>query len=393
VVERAALGLLMLYAFAVPWEYSLDLGEPLGNVARICGLLLLLAMVPLVLRRDELRRPGAVQWLVMGLLLFFVLSGLWTVDVDTTVDKMRSYFQVMMVVWIGWELVRSPNHLRWLMLSVVAGCWVLAVLTMMEFTSAEAVAAEQIRFAAEGQDPNDVARFLDLGFPLAAWLLATEKTWWCRWLAAGYVPVGFTAVLLTASRGGFSGALVALAGTTVLLVRWRPKAAMAVLAGIAGLGVATWGLVPADTLDRLGTIPEQIGSGDLNDRLSLWIAGFRAFRQAPWLGYGAGNFSLAAGLSPGDTAHNTGMAILVTGGLAGAGIFLGLLMALGSAVWRMGGLLQVAMGTLLAVWLTTAMVGSVEENRTTWLVFTIMALAGEMDGGSREPSMAEYRRL
>ena len=38
-------GLLMLFAFAVPWEYALDLGEPLGNVARILGLVLLAVMV------------------------------------------------------------------------------------------------------------------------------------------------------------------------------------------------------------------------------------------------------------------------------------------------------------------------------------------------------------
>ena len=27
--------LLLLFAFAVPWEYSLDLGEPVGNIARV----------------------------------------------------------------------------------------------------------------------------------------------------------------------------------------------------------------------------------------------------------------------------------------------------------------------------------------------------------------------
>ena len=42
-MRRIAWVLLLLFAFAIPWEYSLDLGEPLGNVARIAGLLLLLA--------------------------------------------------------------------------------------------------------------------------------------------------------------------------------------------------------------------------------------------------------------------------------------------------------------------------------------------------------------
>jgi len=43
-MRRVAWGLLLLFAFAVPWEYSLDLGEPLGNIARVVGLVLLAAI-------------------------------------------------------------------------------------------------------------------------------------------------------------------------------------------------------------------------------------------------------------------------------------------------------------------------------------------------------------
>ena len=50
-------------------------------------------------------------------------------------------------------------------------------LTLANFSSPEAIAAGQIRFVAEGQDPNDVARYLDLGFPLAALLLNSEPRW------------------------------------------------------------------------------------------------------------------------------------------------------------------------------------------------------------------------
>jgi len=66
-VKQLTMVLLILFSFAVPWEYSLDLGEPLGNVARIVGVLLLLAVAPLLLLRKGLRLPGATQWLVLGL--------------------------------------------------------------------------------------------------------------------------------------------------------------------------------------------------------------------------------------------------------------------------------------------------------------------------------------
>jgi O-antigen ligase len=382
-MQRLTIVLLTIYAFSVPWEYSLDWGEPLGNVARILGLLLMLTGTLAVLGRKEFTRPGAVQWLVLALYLYFACSYFWTVDAEATLEKARAYFQVMMVVWIAWEFANLPRRLHGLLLAFVAGCWILTLLTLLNYTSVSAASAEQlanqVRFVAEGQDPNDVARFLDLGFPLGVLVFATDKCPLVRWLAIGYVPAGLTAVLLTASRGGFSAAMAALLGSAVLLVVWRPRAAALVFLGLAVTVGALWMFVPAESLDRLGTIPEQVGAGDLNERLNIWVAGWHAFTQAPWRGYGAGSFTTAAGLAPGDTAHNTAMAVLVTGGLAGAGIFMAILACVGAAVARSRGLLRIALGTVLVVWLITSMVGSVEENRTTWLLFSVMAVAGRME--------------
>jgi O-antigen ligase len=377
-MHRFTVALLILFAFAVPWEYSLDLGEPFGNAARILGIFLLLAAIPLVLICKEVRRPGWVQWLVLALYLYFACSYFWTVDQQATMEKIRAYFQVMMAVWLIWEVAETPEHLRALLRAFVAGCWVLALLTFADFSSAGAVAAEQIRFVASGQDPNDVARFLDLGFPIAALLFATETSWLIRVLAIGYIPAGLTAVVLTASRGGFSAAIAALFGSAVLLVMARPRAASVIFVALSIMAGALWLFVPAGSLDRLATIPQEVGSGDWNDRLNIWDAGWHAFQQSPWWGSGAGAFTSASGLAPGDTAHNTVMAVLVTGGLLGTLIFVSIVVAAAVAVARTEGLLRVALGTTLAVWAITSMVGSVEENRATWLLFGIMALADRL---------------
>jgi O-antigen ligase len=314
---------------------------------------------------------------VLALYAYFACTYFWTVDAALTLEKIRAYFQVMMVVWIIWELGDTAEHLRWLMRAFVAGCWVLAVLTIVNYALATD-GGEQIRFVAQGQDPNDVARFQDLGFPLAALLFATEGQWATRLLAIGYVPAGLLAVLLTASRGGFSAALAALMGSAILLVVWRPRASSMVFVGLAVTTGALWLFVPLESLDRLATIPEQLAGGNLNDRVNIWTAGWQAFMQAPWRGYGAGTFATAARLAPEDTAHNTVMAVLVTGGLVGATIFLGIVAAVCGAVWRTSGLLRVALGTALTVLFITSMVGSVEENRMTWLLFGMVALAGRL---------------
>ena len=381
-MDRLARGLLLLFVFTIPWEYSLDLGEPLGNVARITGLVLLLVAIPAILQRGRLRNPGTLQWLVLGLFLWFCCSYFWTMDQQATLERVRGYFQEMMIVWPVWEFAENPGDLRELLRAMLAGSWVLAILTVANLASPDAIASGQIRFAAFGQDPNDVARFLDLGFPVAALLLDWETTMPGRFLAFGYVPLGFTAMLLTASRGGFLAAIVALSGCGILLFQKHKRWVVTGVLALPMIGVALWFLVvPHETLERLASIQEQIRGGDLNQRLNIWAAGWRAFVQAPFLGHGAGSFVGAAGLAPIDTAHNTALSLLVEGGIGA--LFLALAIVVVSVRSAIGtsGPLRIALVTLLLVWIVSSLVGTVAESRTTWLLLSLVALAGRVVTG------------
>src|ERR1700685_1878153 len=250
-MRRTTWILLHVLAFAIPWEYSLDLGEPLGNVARIAGLLVLLAAVPAVLQAGSMRNFNAFCWITLALYLCFCCTCFWSIDSVVTQEKLRAYFQEMMIVWLVWEFADTPADLRDLLRATVAGSWVLAVLTLFAFRSPEAIAAGQIRFAAYGQDPNEVARFLDLGFPLAALLVNCEQRWLPRALALGFFPLGFVAVLLTASREGFLAAVVAFVGSAILLMRGRAKRVVAAAFVLPPFLAALWLIVPGATLARL----------------------------------------------------------------------------------------------------------------------------------------------
>lgn len=377
-MRRVAWGLLLLFAFAVPWEYSLDLGEPLGNIARAVGVMVLLAAIPAVFQAGRLRTPGPMQWLVLALYLWFCCSYFWTIEPLATLVKLRGYFQEMMIVWVVWEFAESPRDVRALLRVFVAGSWVLAVLTLANFGSAEAAAAGQIRFVAEGQDPNDVARFLDLGFPLAAVLLTSERRWPGRLLAVGYLPLGLVAVVLTASRGGFLAAILALTGCGLLLMRQHARAVLAGAVALPALAAALWFAVPRETFERLATIPSQLESGDLNQRLNIWDAGWHAFVQSPLVGTGAGSFVSAAGLHPLDTAHNAALSILVGGGLCAFFLVMGVVALAARSVLKIRGQLLVALITVLLVLAVASIVDTVEENRTTWLLLGIMAVAGRL---------------
>ncbi len=377
-MRRIAWLLLLLFAFTIPWEYSLELGEPLGNIARVVGLLALLAAIPAILQAGRLRAPGLMQWLVLAFFLWSCCTYFWTIEPQETVTKLRGYFQELMIVWLVWEFAEDAGDLRALLRVTVAGSWVLAVLTVANFASAEALADAQMRFAAFGQDPNDVARFLDLGFPLAALLVNSERRWPWRLLAAGYLPLGLLGVLLTASRGGFLAAVVALVGSGLLLAYGHPKRLLAGGLALPALAAALWFIVPHESFERLATIPEQLQSGDLNQRLNIWTAGWHAFVRAPLFGAGAGSFVSAAGLGPIDTAHNTALSIAVGGGLIALFLATAIVSA---AIWSIAqtrGPLKWAMAVALLVWFSTSLVATVEESRTTWLLLAMIALAGRL---------------
>lgn len=382
-MRRIAWLLLLLFAFVIPWEYSLELGAPFGNIARIVGLLLLLAAIPAVLQTSRLRAPGLMQGLVLSFFLWLCCTYFWTIEPLETVARLRGYFQEMMVVWLVWEFAESARDLRALLRAAVAGSWVLAILTVSNFASAQAVADAQIRFAAIGQDPNDVARFLDLGFPLAALLINSERRWGWRLLAAGYLPLGLLGVLLTASRGGFLAAVVGLAGSGLLLAYGHPKRVLAGALALPPMAAALWFIIPHGTFERLGTISEQLQHGDLNQRLNIWAAGWHAFARAPFFGTGAGTFVSAAGTASLDTAHNTALSIAVGGGLVALFLASAIVAAAIWSITQTRGPLRWALGVTLAVWAVTSLVATVEESRTTWLLLALIALAGRL--GAEQP--------
>jgi len=64
----------MLYAFAVPWEYALDLGEPLGNIARILNLLTLFLPSHASWKQGAYVARASYRGCVLALYMFFVCS-------------------------------------------------------------------------------------------------------------------------------------------------------------------------------------------------------------------------------------------------------------------------------------------------------------------------------
>jgi len=373
-MRAVARALLLVFVFAVPWEYSLDFGAPWGNVARLTGVVLLLVAVPAVFREGRVRTPGPLHVLTLAVFLWMCATSLWSIDPATTLERLPGYFQELMIVALAREFVADERELRDVFCAWLLGSWVLAVLTAVAF-AANAAAGTEIRFVAAGQDPNDVARFLAFGLPVAAFVFDADPRRWFRWVAALYIPVGTAAILLTASRGGFVASLVALTGCVVLLAQKHRRLVFGGALALPLFAVCLSLLLPAGSLARLASIAAQVQGGDLNQRVNIWDAGWHAFLNAPFFGHGAGTFVSAAGLAPIDTAHNTVLSVLVEGGIAGLSIGIALIACATAMAFNTHGVLRIALLTLLAVLCVASMVGTTGENRMTWLLFALIGLA------------------
>jgi len=231
---------------------------------------------------------------------------------------------------------------------------------------------------AEGQDPNDVARYLDLAFPMAGLLLICARRWIVRMLLIVFLSLGLVAVFLTASREGILVAIVALAGCGVLLARSRTRLAIRLSAAMALSGIAIWFAVPRATIERIRTIPAELTGGDLNQRWDIWGAGWNAFAHAPFIGTGVNTFVAAAGLAPIDTAHNTPLAISVETGVAGLVLATSILALSCVYALQTPGRLRPALITALLVLIMSSIVATVHENRATWLLLGVIASAGRI---------------
>ncbi len=152
---------------------------------------------------------------------------------------------------------------------------------------------------------------------------------------------------------------------------------------------AIWITIPRQTLERLATTPGELARRDLNQRWDIWAAGWQAFIHAPFCGTGAGSFVAAAGLAPTDTAHNTALALLVEGGIVAFLIAAAIGLYSFICVSELGGPLRIGLGAALLTWVVSSSVATVQENRATWLLLGVVAVAARL--AAEEPEALTQR--
>jgi O-antigen ligase len=366
----AAWPLVCAFVFSIPWEKSLFV-PAVGTISRLLGVLAVTAGVVAAIRRKSIRPPNLALLVAAVFVVWTALTYFWSVAPADTVERVKTFAQLLAMLWLVWDCCRTHGQQLGLMQAYVAGASVASVMTMIRY--AQGHQTYYLRYAAAGFDPNDLGLTVVLSIPLALYL-ALRGRGWRRWAYRAAVALAIEAVLLAASRT----ALVAcLAAFGFALWTWREADGSQKISSVILLCFLIVGalyLAPSASRRRLATLPFELMNGTLNSRTRIWKAGVEVVLSHPVCGVGAGAFPEAArpwlrmqGLAGRYVAHNTYLSVLAEEGLVGFGLCALLLAALAVYAWIMPPAERALWVVTLAVWAVGVMTMSWEHRKPVWL--------------------------
>ena len=374
VMSNAAFWSLWCFVFVLPWDKFIVI-PVLGSIPRLVGLVASAVGVVHVLAQ---RRVRPLSWYHVFAVLFVLWSGVsafWSMDPEATGLRFLTYLQLLVLVWLIWEIGWSPERQRALLQAYVLGVSFAAVMTLYRYLSHVAIVDETTRFTALSFNVNELGMTLVLGLPMAWYLSFSQAHERLAWIWRLYIPLGVTAILLTASRGAFLAAIVALAIIPWTLGRLRLRTKVALYALAAGTLFAATQFVPETSLKRLQTIRADVGAGYFGGRGFIWMAGLEVAQEHPIAGVGAGAYGAAVEptLFFGWGAHSVPLAILVENGIVGLLLLLGAVAAVTIPVRHLPLLQRRFSIVLLLAVAVASLSGEWEDRKAFWFVFGVLA--------------------
>jgi len=230
-LDRFAYLALCVFVFTIPWEETL----PMFGRLLLASWIGLLAFGMVILRTAitwRVRKPSPLHLGMLALAGWSALSIFWTADWDSTVSRAGTYLQLLTLVWLIWELAPIDTRVRGLLQSYVLGALVCSLATLRNFmlgrTAAQLAADsglnfwETSRYSIAGINSNDLGLMVALSVPMLVYLLASPTGRLVKALCWLQLVAGFTAILLTGSRGSLMAAIVSLAMLPLSLSRLPP---------------------------------------------------------------------------------------------------------------------------------------------------------------------------
>jgi O-antigen ligase len=380
---------------SIPLENTTVLAE-IGSIARLLGVLAAGVVIIDAVMSQGFRRLHPAHAPLALFVIWCAFTCLWSVNQALSLERFRTNVQLLLMLWVIWQSVRTPGQLRFVLQGYVLGCCCAAVLTFAN--ARDLVAVDQIRYSGAGADPNEMGLMLAISLPMSYYLLRTRRTTWSGFLWLLAMPLCIAGTILTVSRGAFLSTIGALISISIWHVTSASRMRFAPLIAGAVLLVAGLSFAPKADLERIGSIEGELASGRIGKRARLWKAGMVLIEKYPLTGVGAGTFAYAVEPLIGRelAAHNTYVSVLVEDGIPGLAIFVLVLATLLITAMHFNSPERFLWLTAVAIWCIGVGGLTFEYKKTTWAIFgMLIATAGVLGFTKAGPvgqSAQDYER-
>lgn len=275
--------------------------------------------VKLLLTRQKLIEGWYVKWFIAWWIVMFLsvpLSLYRSQSFSAALDFAKS----VAMVWMIYMTVRSEKQIAFAVrLLGWMALWLAGSAIYNYITGNVVVSGEVQRAGAESGmlgDPNDLASYILMLFPLCYYLFFNDPKRWLRLVYGAAMFMILVAVVYTGSRGGFLGLVVLL----FLLWLFAKRKVLGVFIALAVFGVL-WFVAPPQYRERIRSITNYEQDESAMNRVEYRRAAVRMFKRNPITGIGLKNFAIFArdfGAPGSLNAHN--MYYLVLAELGGIGL-------------------------------------------------------------------------
>jgi O-antigen ligase len=360
--------LSLVFIFVIPWE-GVEL-PGLGAIAKLGGFVVGAFWVATVLLTGRFRKPGPFHIAVFLFVLWNGVTVFWSANPGETVGQVLTWAQLLIFVFILWDLNTTRTTLLAGLQAYVLGAYVALGSALSNYLAGSAFYTNYQRFSPGDTNPDGFGFILVLGMPVAWYLAASQSAIrtsnLLKLVNYAYIPAALLGIALSGTRTSLIATIPAMAFGLASLTRLRLAARIVVFLLLMSAVLILLPYVQTlESFQRLGTTGTELTEGDLNNRTNNWREGLASFAEHPLLGIGSNMYRSVNSL--GKVAHNSYLSVLVELGLIGFALFamiltIAFIQAWGQPKWDARFWLS-----LLAVWAIGASTLTWEHRKSTWL--------------------------
>ncbi len=363
--------------FIVPWEDSISTAN-IGSLARLIGFAVAGLWLATIIAEGKFRKPHLFHALVLLFFLWNILSMFWSADTNGTLQRIKTYGQLFLLMLIYWDVFREAEKLRAGIQAYILGAYVLVASTVYNFLLGKTAVAYEGRYSATGVNAVDAALILMIGLPMATHLFFAARTDALGVLQKVtnllFIPLSLFTIILTGSRTSLIAIIpfgIFILGTRQIKV--NQKFFIFTILLIASMVFLP--LIPQSVIGRLETIGTSISAADLGGRVNLWREGIAVLAAHPLLGIGGG----AIDKTIGSAVHNTFISVATETGFVGFILFLFILgLVVYKAVKLPGGTSELWLAVFM-VWAIGVLSLSWEFRKITWIMMSFVIIASSLE--------------